>query len=39
VRDAIGPDIGLMIDANHAYDAVEAIRLGRRIEAFDIGWF
>jgi D-galactarolactone cycloisomerase len=39
VRDAIGPDIGLMIDANHAYDAVEAIRLGRRIEQFDIGWF
>ena len=29
VREAIGPDIGLMIDANHAYDAVEAIRLGR----------
>ena len=39
VREAIGPDIGLMIDANHAYDAVEAIRLGRRIEALDIGWF
>jgi D-galactarolactone cycloisomerase len=39
VRKAIGPDIGLMIDANHAYDAVEAIRLGRRIEDADIGWF
>ncbi len=39
VRAAIGPDIGLMIDANHAYDAVEAIRLGRRIEHLDIGWF
>jgi D-galactarolactone cycloisomerase len=39
VRDAIGSDTGLMIDANHAYDTVEAIRLGRRIEAFDIGWF
>ena len=39
VREAIGPRIGLMIDANHAYDAVEAIRLGRRIEALDIGWF
>jgi D-galactarolactone cycloisomerase len=24
VRDAIGPDIGLMVDANHAYDAVAA---------------
>lgn len=39
VRHAIGPEIGLMIDANHAYDAVEAIRLGRRIEDADIGWF
>ncbi|MEW6106246.1 MAG: mandelate racemase/muconate lactonizing enzyme family protein [Bacillota bacterium] len=39
VREAIGPDIGLVIDANHAYDAVEAVRLGRRIEALDIGWF
>jgi len=39
VRAAIGADIGLMIDANHAYDAVEAIRLGRCIEDQDIGWF
>jgi D-galactarolactone cycloisomerase len=39
VRDAIGPDIGLMIDANHAYDTVAAIRLGRQVEALDIGWF
>ncbi|MEA2834532.1 MAG: D-galactarolactone cycloisomerase [Methylobacteriaceae bacterium] len=39
VRDAIGPGIGLMIDANHAYDAIAAIRLGRFAEAFDITWF
>ena len=39
VRDAIGPGVALMIDANHAYDAVEAIRLGRQVEALDIGWF
>jgi D-galactarolactone cycloisomerase len=39
VRDAIGPDIALMVDANHAYDAVAAIRLGRMIEEHDIGWF
>ena len=39
VRDAIGPDVALMVDANHAYDAVSAIRLGRMIEAHDIGWF
>jgi D-galactarolactone cycloisomerase len=39
VRETIGTDTGLMIDANHAYDAVAAIRLGRRIEELDIGWF
>src|SRR5579871_517668 len=35
VRDAIGPNIALMVDANHAYDAIAAIRLGRMIEQFD----
>ncbi|MCA6119943.1 mandelate racemase/muconate lactonizing enzyme family protein [Bradyrhizobium sp. WSM 1738] len=39
VREAIGPDIALMVDANHAYDAVAAIYLGRMIEPYDIGWF
>ncbi len=39
VRRAIGPQARLMIDANHAYTAVEAIALGRRIEQHDIGWF
>jgi D-galactarolactone cycloisomerase len=39
VRDAIGPGTGLMIDANHAYDTVAAIRLGHKVEALDIGWF
>ena len=39
VREAIGPDVALMVDANHAYDAVAAIRLGRMIEQHDIGWF
>lgn len=39
VRDAIGPDIALMIDANHGYDALEAIRLGNAVAHLDIGWF
>ena len=39
VREAIGPRIALMVDANHAYDAVAAIKLGRMIEQHDIGWF
>jgi D-galactarolactone cycloisomerase len=39
VREAIGPDVGLMIDANHGYDAIEAIQLGNRVAHLDIGWF
>jgi D-galactarolactone cycloisomerase len=39
VRAAIGTHTRLMIDANHAYDSVAAIALGRRIEELDISWF
>lgn len=39
VREAIGPTVAMMVDANHAYDSVAAIRLGRMIEQHDIGWF
>src|SRR5260370_1436466 len=39
VRRAIGDGIGIMVDANHAYDATAAIRLGRQIEGLDIAWF
>jgi D-galactarolactone cycloisomerase len=39
VRKAIGPDIKLMVDANHAYSLREAVELARKIEQYDIGWF
>ncbi|MFN0101462.1 MAG: mandelate racemase/muconate lactonizing enzyme family protein [Bryobacteraceae bacterium] len=39
VREAIGPEIGLAVDANCAYDAATAIALGRRLEPFDLAWF
>lgn len=39
VRQAIGKEIKLMVDANHAYNASSAIYLSRSIEEFDIGWF
>jgi D-galactarolactone cycloisomerase len=38
-REAIGPNIGLMLDANHGYDASEAIALGRTVADCNIGWF
>jgi D-galactarolactone cycloisomerase len=39
VREAIGPDVALMVDANHAYDRTASIRLGRMIEPYNITWF
>ncbi len=39
VRAAIGPDMRLMIDANHGYDVLEACDLGRRAAKFGIDWF
>src|SRR5258706_7978337 len=39
VRKALGPDVRLMIDANHAYDPPAAIALARRVEQHEIHWF
>lgn len=39
VREAIGPNIRLMVDANHAFSVPVAIRLGRKLEELDIEWF
>jgi len=39
VRQAIGPKIDLLIDANNKWNAYEAIRFGRAVEKYDIFWF
>jgi len=39
VRRAIGPEMELMVDANHAYSLAEAVELSRRIECCNIGFF
>src|ERR671933_2491161 len=39
VREAIGPDVKLLVDANCAYRAYQAIQFAERIEEFDIFWF
>lgn len=39
VRDAVGADIRLMVDANHCMTVPQAIRIGRELEQLDIEWF
>ena len=39
VREAIGPDVKLLVDANCAYRYYEAIQLARRAEEYDLFWF
>ncbi|CUK10816.1 Putative isomerase YitF [Shimia thalassica] len=39
VREAIGEDVELMIDANHGYDAIDAITVGRQAAKYNIHWF
>ncbi|WP_166425869.1 mandelate racemase/muconate lactonizing enzyme family protein [Paraglaciecola sp. 20A4] len=39
VRKSIGPDVPLMVDANHAYTTREAIPLGRELERLGVAWF
>jgi D-arabinonate dehydratase len=39
VREAIGPEIKLMVDANCAYRAYEAIQFAERIAKYDPFWF
>lgn len=39
VRDAVGPDVKVLVDANCAYRAYEAVQLARRIEEYDVFWF
>jgi D-galactarolactone cycloisomerase len=39
IRTAIGPDIKLMVDANQAYSAASAVRLGQRLAELDLMWF
>ena len=39
VRNAIGPDVQLMVDANHCFNVPQAIAIGRELQKLDIFWF
>jgi L-alanine-DL-glutamate epimerase-like enolase superfamily enzyme len=39
VRVLMGADVDLMVDANMAWDADEALERGKRLERFDLYWY
>ncbi|HYZ52749.1 MAG TPA: mandelate racemase/muconate lactonizing enzyme family protein [Streptosporangiaceae bacterium] len=39
VRDALGPELDLMVDANQAFTLAEARRRARLLEPYDLCWF
>ncbi len=39
VREAVGPDYEIMVDANQSFSRAEATRRARMLEEFDIAWF
>ncbi|MGR6924462.1 mandelate racemase/muconate lactonizing enzyme family protein [[Actinomadura] parvosata] len=38
VREAIGPDVKLMVDANQAWDLKQTLRMAARLAPFDLTW-
>lgn len=39
VREAVGPDIALMLDGYHWYSRTEALTIGRALEKLNFTWF
>jgi len=39
VREAVGPDCTLLVDANHAYNAMTAVHMARGLERYGVRWF
>ena len=39
IREAVGDEMGLFVDANHAYNAHTAIRMGRGLEEYGVLFF
>jgi D-galactarolactone cycloisomerase len=38
MREVLGDDVEIMLDANHSLNVATAIELGRRVEEYSIGW-
>ena len=38
IREAVGPQVEIMLDANGAYDVGTAVRVGRQLEELNVAW-
>lgn len=39
VREAVGPNVELLIEGHGRFDPLLSVKIGHRLEAFDPGWF
>ena len=39
VREAVGPDVALMLDVAKAYNRIDSLKVGRAIEELDFTWY
>lgn len=39
VREVVGPNIKILVDANNAYNRIDALKIGRELDKRDIYWF
>ncbi|WP_052290731.1 mandelate racemase/muconate lactonizing enzyme family protein [Caldivirga maquilingensis] len=39
IRDSLGNEVEIMVDANTAYNVATAIKVGRMLEKYDVLWF
>ncbi len=38
IRNAVGPDTGLLVDCNHSYNVYTAVKMGKMLEQYDVLW-
>src|SRR3954465_1541181 len=39
IREAVGPNIGVLLDAHGHYNVPTCVRICRRLEPYNLGWF
>src|SRR5262249_43012056 len=39
LREAVGPNVGILLDAHGHYNVPTCVRLCRRLEPYNLGWF